>query len=156
MYINSNIVTEIGECLVKDIYCFALIAETLIIGLCVLSSMKKKGRLGRCVFQYELLTFICAIEFIIFTFVPGTHITTLSKGLTMAAFDWLIILLMYYTQYYTELFNGVKAVKAFYDNLLHTGYDHACGKYMDTQHIQCDSYRVRGNSSTVCQGQLLV
>ncbi len=97
----------------KDIYCFALIAETLIIGLCVLSSMKKKGRLGRCVFQYELLTFVCAIEFIIFTFVPGTHITTLSKGLTMAAFDWLIILLMYYTQYYTELFNGVKAVKLF-------------------------------------------
>lgn len=97
----------------RDIYCFALIAETLIIGLCVLNSIKKKGRLGRCVFKYELLTFICAIEFIIFTFVPEKHITTMAKGLTMAAFDWLIILLMYYTQYYTELFGGVRAVKLF-------------------------------------------
>lgn len=97
----------------RDIYCFALIAETLIIGLCVLNSIKKNGRLGKCVFRYELLTFICAIEFIIFTFVPGKYITTLSKGLTMAAFDWLLLLLMYYTQYYTELFDGVKGIKLF-------------------------------------------
>ena len=29
----------------------------------------------------------------------------------MICFDWILILLMYYTQYYTGLFHGVKIIK---------------------------------------------
>ena len=43
--------------------------------------------------------------------VPGINITTFCKGVTFACYDWLVILLMYYTQYYTGLFKGVWAVK---------------------------------------------
>ena len=46
---------------------------------------------------------------------PGHTVTVLAKGLTMALFDWMLIALMFYTQYYTgavKTFKGVQA--AFY------------------------------------------
>lgn len=50
---------------------------------------------------------------LVYTYVPGTTITVLCKGLIMASFDWLLILLMYYTQYYTGMFKGIVGVKVF-------------------------------------------
>ena len=46
-----------------------------------------------------------------YIYVPGITITTLCKSLTLICFDWILILLMYYTQYYTGLFHGVKIIK---------------------------------------------
>ena len=69
----------------------------LMIGACALKAYKKEGALARVVFLYELGAFICGIIFLVYTYVPGTTITVLCKGLIMASFDWLLILLMYYT-----------------------------------------------------------
>ena len=68
---------------------------------CTIGSFKKHDRLGKSVCIYETLTFACAIVFFVFTFVPGHTVTVLAKGLTMALFDWMLIALMFYTQYYT-------------------------------------------------------
>lgn len=83
------------------------------IGACALKAYKKEGALARVVFLYELGAFICGIIFLVYTYVPGTTITVLCKGLIMASFDWLLVLLMYYTQYYTGMFKGVMGVKVF-------------------------------------------
>lgn len=85
----------------------------LMIGACALKAYKKEGALARVVFLYELGAFICGIIFLVYTYVPGTTITVLCKGLIMASFDWLLVLLMYYTQYYTGMFKGVMGVKVF-------------------------------------------
>jgi diguanylate cyclase (GGDEF)-like protein len=44
--------------------------------------------------------------------VPGHTVTVLAKGLTMALFDWMLIALMFYTQYYTGAVKTFKGVQA--------------------------------------------
>ena len=73
--------------------------------------INKKGKLAKIVLYYEAVAFIAGVFFWIYTYVPGINITTFCKGVTFACYDWLVILLMYYTQYYTGLFKGVWAVK---------------------------------------------
>lgn len=94
-------------------YGLIITAVILMIGACALKAYKKEGALARVVFLYELGAFICGIIFLVYTYVPGTTITVLCKGLIMASFDWLLVLLMYYTQYYTGMFKGVMGVKVF-------------------------------------------
>lgn len=43
---------------------------------------------------------------------PGHTVTVLAKGLTMALFDWMLIALMFYTQYYTGAVKTFKGVQA--------------------------------------------
>lgn len=97
----------------KVFYGLVIAAVILMIGACALGARKRKGVLARVVFLYELGAFICGIIFVVYTYVPGITITVLCKGLIMACFDWLLVLLMYYTQYYTGMFKGVLAVKLF-------------------------------------------
>lgn len=97
----------------KVFYGLVIAAVILMIGACALGARKRKGVLARVVFLYELGAFICGIIFVVYTYVPGITITVLCKGLIMACFDWLLVLLMYYTQYYTGMFKGVRAVKLF-------------------------------------------
>lgn len=97
----------------KVFYGLVIAAVILMIGACALGARKRKGVLARVVFLYELGAFICGIIFAVYTYVPGITITVLCKGLIMACFDWLLVLLMYYTQYYTGMFKGVLAVKLF-------------------------------------------
>ena len=94
-------------------YGLIITAVILMIGACALKAYKKEGALARVVFLYELGAFICGIIFLVYTYVPGITITVLCKGLIMASFDWLLILLMYYTQYYTGMFKGIMGVKVF-------------------------------------------
>lgn len=93
-------------------YGLIITAVILMIGACALKAYKKRGTGKSCVL-YELGAFICGIIFLVYTYVPGTTITVLCKGLIMAGFDWLLVLLMYYTQYYTGMFKGVMGVKVF-------------------------------------------
>lgn len=95
----------------KIAYGILVAVEILLLGACSVLAYRKKGTLAKITFVYELGSFICAIVFAVYTFVPGNTITTLCAGLTYAIFDWLIIALMYYTQHYTGLFKGVRAVK---------------------------------------------
>ena len=92
----------------KAVYGVLIIIEILALGVCALKAEKRRGKLAKIVFCYESLAFLCGIIFAVYTFVPGVLVTTLCKGLTLACFDWLLILLMYYTQYYTGLFHGVR------------------------------------------------
>lgn len=95
----------------KAVYGVLIIIEILALGVCALKAEKRRGKLAKIVFCYESLAFLCGIIFAVYTFVPGVLVTTLCKGLTLACFDWLLILLMYYTQYYTGLFHGVRSIK---------------------------------------------
>jgi len=88
-----------------------IIIEIVLLGICAVKSINKKGKLAKIVLYYEAVAFIAGVFFWIYTYVPGINITTFCKGVTFACYDWLVILLMYYTQYYTGLFKGVLAVK---------------------------------------------
>lgn len=73
----------------------------LLIGACAWGAGNTKGKLARIVFVYESLAVVCGVIFSVYTFVPGINVTTLTKGLTMACYSWLVVILLYYTQYYT-------------------------------------------------------
>ena len=89
-------------------YSLLIIIEIVLLGICAVKSINKKGKLAKIVLYYEAVAFIAGVFFWIYTYVPGINITTFCKGVTFACYDWL---LMYYTQYYTGLFKGVWAVK---------------------------------------------
>ena len=91
-------------------YSLMIIIEIVLLGICAVKSINKKGKLAKIVLYYEAVAFIAGVFFWIYTYVPGINITTFCKGVTFACYDWLVILLMYYTQYYTGLFKGVWAV----------------------------------------------
>ena len=95
----------------KVFYGLVIAAVILMLGACAVQAGRKKGKLARIVFLYELGACVCGIIFAVYTYVPGITLTVLCKGLIMAGFDWLLVLLMYYTQYYTGMYKGVTAVK---------------------------------------------
>ncbi len=95
----------------KLLYSLLIIIEIVLMGVCAVKSFGKKGKLAEIVFYYETVAFICGLFFWIYTYVPGIKVTTFCKGVELACYDWLVLLLMYYTQYYTGLFKGVRAVK---------------------------------------------
>ena len=96
----------------RIIYGLTVLLEAILIAYCANGSFKKNDKIGKSVCIYELLAFACAIVFFIFTFVPGHTVTVLAKGLTMALFDWMLIALMLYTQYYTGAVKTFKSVQA--------------------------------------------
>lgn len=96
----------------RIVYGLGVLLEAILIAHCAIGSFKKHDRLGKSVCIYETLTFACTIVFFVFTFVPGHTVTVLAKGLTMALFDWMLIALMFYTQYYTGAVKTFKGVQA--------------------------------------------
>lgn len=96
----------------RIIYGLAVLLEAILIAHCAIGSFKKHDRLGKSVCIYETLAFASATVFFVFTFVPGHIVTVLAKGLTMALFDWMLIALMFYTQYYTGAVKTFKGVQA--------------------------------------------
>ena len=96
----------------RIIYGLAVLLEAILIAHCAIGSFKKHDRLGKSVCIYETLAFARATVFFVFTFVPGHIVTVLAKGLTMALFDWMLIALMFYTQYYTGAVKTFKGVQA--------------------------------------------
>lgn len=98
--------------IMRIVYGLTVLLEAMLIAHCAIGSFKKHDKIGKSVCIYELLAFACAIVFFIFTFVPGHTVTVLAKGLTMALFDWMLIALMLYTQYYTGAVKSFKSVQA--------------------------------------------
>lgn len=96
----------------RIIYGLAVLLEAILIAYCAIGSFKKHDKIGKSVCIYESLAFVCAIVFLIYTYVPGHTVTVLAKGLTMALFDWMLIALMLYTQYYTCAVKAFKSVQA--------------------------------------------
>ena len=96
----------------RIIYGLAVLLEAILIAYCAIGSFKKHDKIGKSVCIYESLAFVCAIVFLIYTYVPGHTATVLAKGLTMALFDWMLIALMFYTQYYTGDVKSFKSVQA--------------------------------------------
>lgn len=118
-------------------YGLIITAVILMIGACALKAYKKEGALARVVFLYELGAFICGIIFLVYTYVPGTTITVLCKGLIMASFDWLLVLLMYYTQYYTGMFKGIVGVKVFMIIKASSESGYICGRIQNDRFAVC-------------------
>nr|WP_308657053.1 EAL domain-containing protein [uncultured Agathobacter sp.] len=96
----------------RIVYGLTVLLEAMLIAHCAIGSFKKHDKIGKSVCIYESLALACAIVFFIFTFVPGYTVTVLAKGLTMALFDWMLIALMLYTQYYTGAVKSFKSVQA--------------------------------------------
>ena len=95
----------------KYMYEIMVIAETFLILLCAIKSTTKKEKLGRSVCIYEWIAFMCAVIFVLYNHIPVIWAVTLFKGLVLALFDWLLIFLLFYTQYYTNVYGGIKNVK---------------------------------------------
>ena len=95
----------------KFMYSLLIIIEIVLMGICAVKSFGKKGKLAEIVLYYETVAFVCGIFFWLYAFYPDIKVTTLCKGAELACYDWLVILLMYYTQYYTGLFKEIRAVK---------------------------------------------
>ena len=98
--------------IMRIVYGLTVLLEAMLIAHCAIGSFKKHDKIGKSVCMYESLALACAIVFFIFTFVPGYTVTVLAKGLTMALFDWMLIALMLYTQYYTGAVKSFKSVQA--------------------------------------------
>ena len=86
----------------KIIYGIIIILLIILLGACALKAKSKKGNLARIVFLYETGAVLFGITFMIFTFSNNIKVVTFCRGLMFAGYDWLLILLMYYTQYYTN------------------------------------------------------
>ena len=84
-------------------YSLLIIIEIVLLGICAVKSINKKESLQRLYYIMRQLHLSPEYFFWIYTYVPGINITTFCKGVTFACYDWLVILLMYYTQYYTGL-----------------------------------------------------
>lgn len=95
----------------KYMYGIMVIAETFFILLCAIKSTRKKEKLGRSVCIYEWVALMCAVVFVLYNYIPVVWAATLFKGLILAMFDWLLIFLLFYTQYYTNVYGGIKTVK---------------------------------------------
>lgn len=95
----------------KFMYSLLIIIEIVLMGICAVKSFGKKGKLAEIVLYYETVAFVCGIFFWLYAFYPDIKVTTFCKGAEIACYDWLVILLMYYTQYSTGLFKGIRAVK---------------------------------------------
>lgn len=95
----------------KYMYGIMVIAETFLILLCAIKSTRKKEKLGRSVCIYEWVALMCAVVFVLYNYIPVVWAATLFKGLILAMFDWLLIFLLFYTQYYTNVYGGIKTVK---------------------------------------------
>lgn len=95
----------------KIFYGLVMVLVILMIGACAIKVRKKNGQLAKIVLLYELGAFACGVIFFVYTYVPGITLTVLCKGLIMVLFDWMLVLLMDYTQHYTGMFKGVTLVK---------------------------------------------
>ena len=93
------------------IFGIILYAEMFLLGFCTWRARTASKKAGRIVYYYSGLSFVCSIFFAIYTYVPQLAIKNFSKGITLICFDWLLILLMLYTEYYTCLFKGIRAIK---------------------------------------------
>lgn len=95
----------------KWLYGIFIIIEILFLGICAIKAKKRSDKLAKIVFCFESVAFLCGLIFVAYTFVPDIFVKTLCKGLVLACFDWLLLLLMYYTQSYTGLFEDVRFIK---------------------------------------------
>ena len=97
--------------LMKILYGLVVLFETLLVGYCGVKTLHKKRKLDKSVCSFEWLTVVCACVFMVYTFSNDKMITLICKGLILSLFDWLIINLLFYTQFYTGAFKGRKELQ---------------------------------------------
>lgn len=83
----------------------------LLLLFCAVRARKKNGKLANIVCAYEVAACVCGILFMIYSSISNAHGATLLQGLINAGVDWVLLLLMAYTQHYTEQFERVKIVR---------------------------------------------
>ena len=95
----------------KIVYGLLTLFMLCAVGYCAYRSSKMSGRMAKAVCACETVSFLCGLAFVGYTFIPDITVATLCRGLMLALFDWVLYILMYYTQLYTGLFKGVMGVK---------------------------------------------
>lgn len=110
-----------GELNMRVMYAVAVAFIIVILAACAEGATRCKGRLARIVCIFESIAFVCGISFALYTFIPDKTVTTLCKGIALACFDWLVLMLMFHAQYYTGMFGKVKIIRTIM--LLYSAFD---------------------------------
>lgn len=93
------------------LYDILVYIEIILLGYCTWRARSQTKKLGRIVYYFNGLSFVCSIFFALYIYVPQLAVKNFAKGMTFVCFDWLLILLMFYTEYYTNLFKGIRFIK---------------------------------------------
>ena len=83
----------------------------VLLGICADRARRKNGELAKSVWVYEMAACVCAIIFTMYVYTSNPQVATMLKSLLMAGVDWLLLLLMYFTQRYTEQFKEVRFIR---------------------------------------------
>ena len=83
----------------------------VLLGICADRARRKNGELAKSVWVYEMAACACAILFTMYVYTSNPQVATVLKSLLMAGVDWLLLLLMDFTQHYTEQFKEVRFIR---------------------------------------------
>ena len=83
----------------------------VLLGICADRARRKNGELAKSVWVYEMAACVCAIIFTMYVYTSNPQVATMLKSLLMAGVDWLLLLLMDFTQHYTEQFKEVRFIR---------------------------------------------
>ena len=83
----------------------------VLLGICADRARRKNGELAKSVWVYEMAACACAILFTMYIYTSNPQVATVLKSLLMAGVDWLLLLLMAFTQRYTEQFKEVRFIR---------------------------------------------
>ena len=83
----------------------------VLLGICADRARRKNGELAKSVWVYEMAACACAILFTMYIYTSNPQVATVLKSLLMAGIDWLLLLLMAFTQRYTEQFKEVRFIR---------------------------------------------
>lgn len=97
----------------KNVFIFLSVIELTFLFICAKKAGKKKEAYAKTVCLFEWGVFICGFAFL-FSMLANRPVTILFfRGLTLALCDWLLILLMSYTEQYTNVFHKENGVVIF-------------------------------------------
>lgn len=83
----------------------------VLLGICADRARRKNGELAKSVWVYEMAACACAILFTMYVYTSNPQVATMLKSLLMAGVDWLLLLLIDFTQRYTEQFKEVRFIR---------------------------------------------
>ena len=83
----------------------------VLLGICADRARRKNGELAKSVWVYEMAACACAILSTMYIYTSNPQVATVLKSLLMAGVDWLLLLLMAFTQRYTEQFKEVRFIR---------------------------------------------
>lgn len=88
-----------------------VLAEMFCMAICACKAFKSKDSQARFIALYESVVVICAVSVLGCYFVKNVNIAMLFRGIMLSCFDWFVMLLIFYTEYYTKVFRTHRIIK---------------------------------------------